>query len=413
MNAANDSLIANSSSLLLDELNQEVMIVDDDLIILEELWETCTSENYTTNIANCPRQAIERILDNPRISIVVTDLTMPLMSGLEMIRELKLRCGKDRDFHFIILTGNASIEAGIEAIQLGVHEFLEKPISADRMIDAITSAFELVRTTRLQKRSIQSILDMEDLEISQISEVLDLNPTSNAAQSKAQRDMLTMLSDEIRGPLSTIIMLADGIRDERAGHDGDLIHQYSEMIIEQGKDTLRKFDLMSSIATRLDTSTASEPTPIRRLIDEAIETQSDALSNIPIRRIGDTAAQSLSTSCNRHALRQALALLFQHIGQRHEHGERIWIGQTDQKESIQVTILIASSHASPSEIPNLINRVETLSIQHQYAPLEGIELSCAKILLKLHGGNIEIHQAPRLGNLITIDIPKQSNLVVA
>ncbi|MDH5464443.1 MAG: sigma-54 dependent transcriptional regulator [Thiovulaceae bacterium] len=69
-------------------------------------------------------------LDNS-IDLIVTDINMPGMDGIEFVKEL------DGKFEVIIMTGNATLQRAIEAIQLGVKDFLVKPFEIDTLVDAI------------------------------------------------------------------------------------------------------------------------------------------------------------------------------------------------------------------------------------------------------------------------------------
>ncbi|OHD57101.1 MAG: hypothetical protein A2Y33_09255 [Spirochaetes bacterium GWF1_51_8] len=110
--------------------------------------------------------------------IVITDIRMPVMDGLEMIKEIK----KLRKVPIIITTGYNDEEFLIEAIELGIDRYIKKPISQNRLVDSLTEvAILLTEQNRLDtaNRLLQTIMDVipSFLMITDGQDIVKLNQT--------------------------------------------------------------------------------------------------------------------------------------------------------------------------------------------------------------------------------------------
>ena len=111
-----------------------VLIVDDEPIIVQGLsilvdWESCGFKVCST--ANSGNEALLKIKEN-KYHLVVTDIRMPGLDGLELIREIKKM---DESIRVIILSGYSEFEYAKRAIQYGVKDYLLKPANSDELIN--------------------------------------------------------------------------------------------------------------------------------------------------------------------------------------------------------------------------------------------------------------------------------------
>lgn len=118
--------------------NCTVLIVDDE----EDMLETCKMilEPYGFKIytAVSPVQALEYI-KSKNIDVVVTDLRMPEMDGLELISQIKEVSPRTE---ILVFTAYASIETAVESIKLGAFNYIQKPFSKEQFIELIKKAME-------------------------------------------------------------------------------------------------------------------------------------------------------------------------------------------------------------------------------------------------------------------------------
>lgn len=127
----------------------KVMIVDDELLILDGLKKLIDWEKLGLNIVNTAvngEDAVEKFISNP-VDIIITDINMPKMNGLKLIKNIKNINSKTK---FIILSGYDEFEYAKEAIPLGIENYILKPINEEELestlkntIDKLDSNLEL------------------------------------------------------------------------------------------------------------------------------------------------------------------------------------------------------------------------------------------------------------------------------
>jgi excisionase family DNA binding protein len=113
-----------------------VLVVDDEASIRDLLAKTLALAEYDVDLAADGRTALERLRITP-YDLLITDLRMPGVDGLTVIREARrLRT----DIPVIIVTGYSSEASAIEAINLGVSGYLTKPFRVPRVLAAAAKA---------------------------------------------------------------------------------------------------------------------------------------------------------------------------------------------------------------------------------------------------------------------------------
>jgi DNA-binding NtrC family response regulator len=116
----------------------KVLIVDDEERFRITLKKLLTANGLDTNAVGSGMEAIEELQQQP-YDVILLDVKMPGMSGIEALAELKKI---NRDVEVIILTGHASVDVAVEIMRLGGYEYLLKPCPMDELLAKIESAYE-------------------------------------------------------------------------------------------------------------------------------------------------------------------------------------------------------------------------------------------------------------------------------
>ena len=116
------------------------LIVDDDTDVLKVISKLLELKNHTVVTAENALEAIDRITEN-NIDIVITDATMPEYSGFDLIRSLKNN-KKYASLTLAMLTGRREKEDIQHAMDLGVQDYIVKPIEPDVLLGKIESLVE-------------------------------------------------------------------------------------------------------------------------------------------------------------------------------------------------------------------------------------------------------------------------------
>ena len=107
-----------------------VLLVDDETGLTTVLAKRLASRGLTVTTAASGEEGLAALQKDNDIALVVLDINMPGMDGLETLREIKtLR----PEVEALILTGYPSVEAALEGMRLGAYELLSKPIELDAL----------------------------------------------------------------------------------------------------------------------------------------------------------------------------------------------------------------------------------------------------------------------------------------
>ena len=118
--------------------SRRVLIVDDELDIRATLRAAFGSAGYECRIAGNGQEAAE-MYDSERAPLTITDLKMPVMDGLELLRHVRAR---DADAAVIMLTGAADVAVAVESLKQGASDFILKPVDLDQILLSAERALE-------------------------------------------------------------------------------------------------------------------------------------------------------------------------------------------------------------------------------------------------------------------------------
>ncbi|NCN08625.1 MAG: response regulator [Leptospira sp.] len=112
-----------------------ILFVDDEPSI-RELFEISFSDDYELVLADNGQSAYEICMDQ-KIDLIITDISLPKLSGVEFIRKLK---DSQKFIPFIIITGNSNIDLAIDTFRMGAVDFFLKPFRIDNLREVIEKA---------------------------------------------------------------------------------------------------------------------------------------------------------------------------------------------------------------------------------------------------------------------------------
>jgi DNA-binding response OmpR family regulator len=116
--------------------NQKVLLVDDEEEFVSALAERLDIRGIETRVATDGEQALE-ILETESFDVIVLDVIMPGISGLEVLQRLK---EKDTRPAVILLTGHGSTREGLEGMRMGAFDYLMKPLDIEELIAKMKEA---------------------------------------------------------------------------------------------------------------------------------------------------------------------------------------------------------------------------------------------------------------------------------
>ncbi|ABW66696.1 response regulator [Desulfosudis oleivorans] len=116
---------------------KKVLVIDDEQIVLDSVRKIL-ADRYEVETADNGTRGIKLALKNP-CDIVLTDIRMPDVGGLIVLREIKRQ---KPSLPVMIITGYASVRSAVAAMKLGAADYIEKPFTPEQLAEAVATAIE-------------------------------------------------------------------------------------------------------------------------------------------------------------------------------------------------------------------------------------------------------------------------------
>jgi diguanylate cyclase (GGDEF)-like protein len=157
-----------------------VLVVDDELALRQVLSEVLGDDGHQVSVASTAEEALD-IFRNEHFPLVITDIRMPGMSGIELLQEIKRI---DSDTQVIIITSHASLDTALTALRHGAYDYLLKPFEDIDLVSAVTDrALEKIRLIMENRKLIEELQKTN----------LEMERSNKALKELAIRDGLTGL----------------------------------------------------------------------------------------------------------------------------------------------------------------------------------------------------------------------------
>ncbi|HET6411054.1 MAG TPA: response regulator [Anaeromyxobacter sp.] len=138
-----------------------LLIVDDEPVILDVFRRFLEGEGRTLLLAGSAREALSRAAEAGDIDVALVDKNLGDGSGLEVARRLK---AAKPDIEVILVTGYASLDSAIQAVQIGAYDYVTKPVSDYEALNLkVENAVEKVRMKRAQRELVARLMESEAL----------------------------------------------------------------------------------------------------------------------------------------------------------------------------------------------------------------------------------------------------------
>jgi len=203
-----------------------IIVVEDDKgarVTLCGLLEDAGYEVLGVGIGAKARKAIQA----KPFDVVVTDIRLPDVGGMEI---LELAKEINPDAAVIMMTGYASVETAIDAVNQGAYAYFVKPVNPDELKTTIANALRQQRLAQENKRLVDSLQSSNKL-------LFEANEELKKA-THAKSEFMANMSHELRTPLNAIIGFSELLLDEVTGHINEEQKQSLNDILSSGKHLL-------------------------------------------------------------------------------------------------------------------------------------------------------------------------------
>ncbi|HEU4407225.1 MAG TPA: HD domain-containing phosphohydrolase [Polyangiaceae bacterium] len=177
------------------EERPRVLVVDDEKFIRDVLAEFLGMEGYVVRTAEDGQAALAE-LGRSRYDLIISDLKMPRMGGIELLEEVSR---KDPNTLTVIMTGFGTVETAIDAMKRGAYDYILKPFKVEEVVHIVQRGFEK------QRLAAENLRLKEALSLYKVSEAI--------AASLSLDEVLATVADSVLGELKADVLstwLEDG-----------------------------------------------------------------------------------------------------------------------------------------------------------------------------------------------------------
>lgn len=137
----------------------KILVIDDEKAIRNTLKDILEVEGHNVDVAEDGHEGLE-MFDNGSYELVLCDIKMPQMDGIEVLEKLQER---QPDVPVVMISGHGNIDTAVDAIKKGAFDFIEKPLDLNRLLITIRNATDktvLIQETKTLKRKVSKAYDI-------------------------------------------------------------------------------------------------------------------------------------------------------------------------------------------------------------------------------------------------------------
>ncbi len=370
----------------------QVLLVDDEADFRQTVARRLAHRGIDVKQARDGAECLDILAQHP-MDVVVTDVLMPGMNGIELLRRIKANYP---EIEVILLTGQVTALDGVEGIKSGAFDYLRKPIELEHLRKKISQAHDKIKRLAEQKREAQFRARMEK----------QMAATERLA---ALGTLATGVAHEINNPLAII--------NEASGWLKLLLNKIDAADMPRRSDFLKALAKIETSIARIKRIThqmlgfaRSDPPHFaeinaRQLIDEALELVRPQARDAQIELLGPANAESLLIWSDPYAMRQVLINLLTNALHATGPGGTV-LAELDWRDA-DVTICISDTGVGiPTE--NLEKIFEPFFTTKPPGQGTGLGLFLTRGIIKKLGGTITVDSQLGRGSRFILNLPRHA-----
>ncbi len=373
-----------------------ILVTDDDTSILKTIAAGLEEMGYSVTTASNGREALAQ-LRRQSFNIVIADIKLPDTSGLEILETAK---ELNPEAAVIMITGHASIETAVDAINEGAYAYILKPVAMNELGNIINNARREQRLLAENRELVES-LQQSNKNLEEANRTLE-------QVSHAKSDFMAKMSHELRTPLNSIIGFSEVLMDRTAPPLDQPTHdEFLSYIHTSAKHLLRLIDGILDLAKIESGKMTLEPASFDLpLLLEDVRMTVLPMLNTKKQKIEIEVGRGISTIyADEPKIRQILLNLISNAHKFTPGGGKIRIVcRLENQHLLHCSVIDNGAGISPKDQQRIFEeftQVRRKSRGHG----AGLGLSIARRLVELHGGSIWVVSEPGKGSAFTFSIP--------
>ncbi len=375
-----------------------LIIVDDEPVILSLL--TSVFADTELEVVSCPagQEAVEAMAEG--VDVLLTDKNLPDISGLEVARHARAH---HPDVEIIIITGYASLDTALLAMELDVYDYIVKPPKDIRDVRRkVLKALEKQSMARENRALLADLKERnEDLQnaLTELQEV-----QAELIQSEKLAGIGTLaagIAHEVSSPLFGIMGLAEAILDE---DELSLVHNYAKEIVDYSQ-SIKDIVVQLSGYSRTAKDDGIAPLDLGDVVRDAVRLVTRSVS-FDDARIGLDLGRALVVQSHASELQQVFVNLVknavQAVVEHDPEGGRIEIRAHRYADEIVASV----EDMGPGIPPDMLSRIfDPFFTTKPAGRGTGLGLNIVYRIVSKYGGQVSVESVPGRGAVFTVRLP--------
>jgi signal transduction histidine kinase len=366
---------------LLQQLEKPTILIVDDEEIIRDLCARALKDYQILQAEN--GEAALKILGQQEVDLILADIMMPVMNGLDLLQQVKER---DPSQLVIVMTGYSDKDIILRALKAHADDFVQKPINLLQLKTTISKAME------------QKALRRELLQLKQLDRI--------------KSDFLGLISHKLRTPTTSISLfiqnLASGAVDtEEAGFTETLkaIQEESDYLAYLIQDLLYFSDIILQ-----DNEGKADAEDLKEISMSLLAEKRSALENKNLTLQSRLAGSWPTIMVDRRRIAFALNALLDNAIKFTPQGGEITLTGEITEQALSLTITDNGPGITHDEAAKIFEKFYQVDPNHT-GQIRGFGLGLfyARQFIRDHGGTIRLDSVPGKGTSVTIQLPRAAN----
>ncbi len=374
----------------------DVLVVDDEPKICELLGQILTARGCAVRLAYDGLDALGKFQQQPA-EVVITDIKMPKLSGIELLRELK---HLDPLLNIVVITAYPSIEGAVAAMKEGACDFITKPFDVAQIQAIIYRCQQRISLSRQLRTAGEGALKLEELN-RRLAELNDL---------KSQ--FLATLSHEVNTPLCLmsewIYLLSDGTLGQLTAEQ----QQALDVLIGAYERLHRLLQQLIDLMQGAQITLRRQAITVQELVKQALASAIPKAAARTITVMAHLPEEPQVVEVDQNRCVAALEFVLDNaIKFNHEHG-RVEIEVTGEPETVRIRIQDTGIGIPPGERERVFTPFYQVDRRmHRPHDGAGIGLTLARRYVELHGGTLTLTSEVDRGTTVVVALRRPTTAV--
>lgn len=390
---------------------RRVLIVDDEPINIRVLKHFLEHENYTVITAASGKEAMDKVINDKELDLVILDMMLSDMLGFEICSLLREKYSL-LELPIIIMTADNRTESLVVSFEVGANDYLKKPFERSELLARVKTLIDLKHLAK-ETLHLQSKVDSTTKQVEELSENFEENKrmlSEVLEYDKLKTEFFANISHELRTPLNVIwgsIQLLQTISLNKSISEYD-INKYLKIM---NQNTLRLLRLINNLidTTKVDGGYLALNLSNGNIIYAVEEITLSAASYIEsqdITLIFDTEVEEKYMAFDADKIERIVLNILSNAIKFTDKGGSILVNLYDLGDRIKLSIKDTGIGIPEDKLDSIFGRFAQVDRSlSRKSEGSGIGLALVKSLVELHGGKVYAKSKLEEGSEFIIELP--------